>query len=145
MWGRNEWDFSYAPNWISTRSQFVHTEIWAWEQRLGDEWEQAWETVSFGENQPTQGYPLQSQQQLHLHAFYACGIIQSLPSGNAFHVGKHSKCLEAWVSGDEFLNLIRKKQFWKAGDPAALQTLLLHDSWQFMTLICIKTKWESLK
>lgn len=55
-------------------------------------------------------------------------MIQSLASGNAIHAGKHSKCLEAWVSGDEFLNLMWKKQFWKAGDPAALQTLLLHDS-----------------
>lgn len=98
------------------------------------------EKQSFGENQPMQGYPLQSQQQLHLHAFYACGMIQSLASGNAFHAGKHFKCLEAWISGDEFLNLICKKQFWKAGDPAALQTLLLHDSWHFITLICIKAK-----
>lgn len=83
-------------------------------------------------NQPTQPpcrvYTLQSQQQLHLHAFYASGIFQPLVSGNAFSVGKHSKHLEVWVSGDEFLNLVCKKRFWKAGGPAASQTLPLHDS-----------------
>lgn len=83
-------------------------------------------------NQPMQPprrvYTLQSQQQLHLHAFYATGMIQPLASGNAFTVGKHSQHLEVWVSGDEFLNLVCKKQFWKAGGPAASQTLSLHDS-----------------
>lgn len=74
-------------------------------------------------NQPTQPpssvYTLQSQKQLHPHAFYASGIVQPLASGNAFCVGKHSQHLEVWVLGDEFLNLVCKKQFWKAGGPAA--------------------------
>lgn len=90
-------------------------------------------------------YTLQSQQQLHLYAFYASGVIRPLSFGNAFSVGKHSKHLEFWVSGNEFLKLVCKKQFWKAGGPAASRTLSLHDFWRFTTLICIKTKEESLK
>jgi len=83
-------------------------------------------------NRPTQPprrvSTLQTQPQLHPHAFCAGGMIQPLASGNAFSIGKHSKRLEVCISGTDFLNLVCKRQFWKAGGPAASQTISLHDS-----------------